>query len=396
MARDYIVVGVEIGTSKVCAVVGEGRETGPIKPLGIGCSPSRGVRKGEVIDFETAQRCLREAIQEASAKADVDIHSIFLGVTGSHLEGYSNRGVVNLPDDRDEIDEMDYEDVEVSARDVVIPQANTFLHSIPQGYYVDGQDGVLNPVGMLGRRLEADFHLIHGVSTRMRNSIRCVKELDLHVEEVAFNGWMAAQMVLTPDERDAGALAIDIGGGTIDYVLYMDGVVRQSGVLAVGGDHITNDLSIGLRIPMARAERLKIDEGSAMGGRNDLIHLKADAGFAGAEIEREMLDTIIHCRMEEALQLVRRALEKEGWLEMLGAGIVLTGGGSQLRGIIELAEEVFDLPARLAFEPGMSKAIADDPKFSTVMGLLYFGRDFYANQPEEPGLLGKLGRIFRR
>ena len=201
-----------------------------------------------------------------------------------------------LPEDRDEIDDQDVEDVKINAREVSIPAQNAFLHSIIQHYHVDGQDGVLNPVGMLGQKLEADFHIIHGVRTRIQNTIRCVKELPLEVEDVVFSALASAQVVLTQHQKNLGALVIDIGGGTTDYILYVDGAVKQSGVLAVGGDHITNDISMGLRIPMARAEKLKIEEGSCVLGNclpGETILLKDDSGFAGKEIERETLNTII-------------------------------------------------------------------------------------------------------
>ena len=261
-------VGLEIGTSKICVVVGEGRPDGTIKILGVGQAPSRGVRKGEIVDFETAMKCVHEAVVDAETKSDVMIRSVYVGVAGSHIQSFNNRGSVALPEDRDEIDEQDIEDVKINAREVSIPAQNAFLHSIIQHYHVDGQDGVLNPVGMLGQKLEADFHIIHGVRTRIQNTIRCVKELPLEVEDVVFTALASAQVVLTQHQKNLGALVIDIGGGTTDYILYVDGAVKQSGVLGVGGDHITNDISMGLRIPMTRAEKLKIEEGSVTLGNS--------------------------------------------------------------------------------------------------------------------------------
>ena len=247
MASSDLLVGLEIGTSKICVVVGESRPDGTIKILGVGQAPSRGVRKGEIVDFETAMKCVHEAVVDAEQKSDVMIRSVYVGVSGSHIQSFNNRGSVTLAEDRDEIDEQDIEDVKVSAREVSIPAQNAFLHSIIQHYHVDGQDGVLNPVGMLGQRLEADFHIVHGVRTRIQNTIRCVKELPLEVEDVVCNALASAQVVLTQHQKNLGALVIDIGGGTTDYILYVDGAVRQSGCLAVGGDHITNDISMGLR-----------------------------------------------------------------------------------------------------------------------------------------------------
>src|SRR4026208_2544206 len=257
MRNNSLMVGLEIGTSKICVVVGESRPDGTLKILGVGQAPSRGVRKGEIVDFETAMKCVQEAGVDARQKSHVMIKSVYVAVAGSHLQSVTNRGCVMLPEDRDEIDEQDVEDVKINAREVSIPAQNAFLHSIIQHYHVDGQDGVLNPVGMLGQKLEADFHIIHGVRTRIQNTIRCVKELPLEVEDVVFAPLASAQVVLTQHQKNLGALVIDIGGGTSHYLVYVDGAVKQSGVLAVGGDHITNDISMGLRIPMARAEKLK-------------------------------------------------------------------------------------------------------------------------------------------
>lgn len=399
MAKDNILVGLEIGTSKVCVVVGEAKLDGPIRILGVGQAPSCGIRKGEIVDFENVHKCVREAIADAEDKSDVTIKAVFAGVTGSHIQSFNNRGCVNLPDDREEIDETDCEDVAISARDVNIPQQNAFLHTILQHYYVDGQDGVLNPVSMLGRMLEADFHIIHGVGNRIRNTVRCVKELGIEVEDVVFNGYASAQAILTQQQKDLGALVIDIGGGTTDYVIYVDGAVKQSGVLAVGGDHITNDISMGLRIPMAKSERLKLEEGDATLGNalpGEAIYLKDETGFAGREVERETLNTIIHYRLREIFELLKRAVDGEPYLPMLGAGIVITGGCSQLRGIGALAQDVFNIPVSVAHSKATSGLIAaaENPQLSTAIGLLRYGQAAYANRPQKGGIFDKVRRIF--
>ncbi|MEI9893872.1 MAG: cell division protein FtsA [Chthoniobacter sp.] len=393
MARDNIVVGLEIGTSKVCVVVGETRGDGTIRILGVGQAPSRGVRKGEIVDFETAGKCIREALVDAEEKSDVMIGSVYLGVTGSHIMGFNNRGAVNIPEERDEICEEDFEDVQSSAREVSIPAPNMFVHSLLQHYYVDGQDGVLNPIGMLGRKLEADFHIIHGVATRIKNSVRCVKEVGPEVLDVVFNPLATAQVLLDQNQKSLGALVVDFGGGTIDYLVYHDGAVQESGSLAIGGDHITNDISLGLRIPMAKAERLKVEEGSVILGSSrpgETIVLKDETGFAGKEIEREMLNTIIHCRVREAFELLKKQLEDEGHLPFLGAGVMLTGGCSLLKGINHLAEEIFGMPVHVTHAQtvsGLTSAF-ENPQFSTAIGLIKYAD---AMQPERPaGLFGRL------
>jgi cell division protein FtsA len=397
MARDHIVVGLEIGTSKVCAVVGETRGDGTIRILGVGQAPSRGVRKGEIVDFETAGKCIREALVDAEEKSDVMIGSVYLGVTGGHVVGFNNRGAVNIPEERDEICEEDFEDVQASAREVSIPAPNMFVHSILQHYFVDGQDGVLNPIGMLGRKLEADFHIIHGVATRIKNSVRCVKEVGPEVLDVVFTPLATAQVLLDQNQKGLGALVVDFGGGTMDYLVYVDGAVKQSGSLAIGGDHITNDISLGLRIPMAKAERLKVEEGSVILGNSrpgETIVLKDETGFAGKEVEREMLNTIIHCRVREAFELLKKRLEEESRLPFLGAGMMLTGGCSLLKGINHLAEEIFGLPAHLTHAQTVSGPTSafENPQFSTAIGLIKYAE---AMQPERPtGLLGRLRKKF--
>src|SRR5919202_1902890 len=397
MANNDLVVGLEIGTSKICVVVGESRPDGTIKILGVGQAPSRGVRKGEIVDFETAMKCVHEAVVDAEQKSDVMIRSVYVGVGGAHIESFNNRGCVLLPEDRDEIDEQDIEDVKISAREVSIPAQNAFLHSIIQHYHVDGQNGVLNPVGLLGQKLEADFHIIHGVRTRIQNTIRCVKELPLEVEDVDFSALASAQVVLTQHQKDLGALVIDIGGGTTDYILYVDGAVKQSGAFAVGGDHITNDISMGLRIPMTRAEKLKVEEGSVTLGNclpGETILLKDESGFAGKEIERETLNTIIHLRLRETFELLKRQLDEEQFINYIGEGIFITGGCSHLKGIDHLAEDIFELPARVSHAQTMSGLTSafENPQFSAAIGLIKYAQAVQVDRPQRRGFT----RIFSR
>src|SRR5215210_7843936 len=395
MASSDLMVGLEIGTSKICVVVGEGRPDSTIKILGVGQAPSRGVRKGEIVDFETAMKCVHEAVVDAETNSDVMIRSVYVGVSGSHIQSFNNRGSVALPEDRDEIDEQDIEEVKLNAREVSIPAQNAFLHSIIQHYHVDGQDGVLNPVGMLGQRLEADFHIIHGVRTRIQNTIRCVKELPLEVEDVVFTALASAQVVLTQHQKNLGALVIDIGGGTSDYILYVDGAVKQSGVLGVGGDHITNDISMGLRIPMARAEKLKLEEGSVTLGNalpGETVLLKDDCGFAGKEIERETLNTIIHMRVRETLELLRSKLDDSVDLHMLGAGVFITGGTSQLKGIDHLAQDIFELPVHVTHAQTMSGLTSafENPQFSAAIGLIKYAHAQSMHMNRRGGWLSRI------
>ena len=385
MAKDNIVVGLEIGTSKICVVVGEAKPDGTMKILGVGQAPSRGVRKGEIVDFDTASKCVRDALVDAEEKSDVEIVGVYVGVTGAHISGFNSRGFVNIPEEEEEIGGRDVEQVRTSACEVSIPAQNMFIHSILQHYYVDGQDGVLNPIGMIGRKLEADFHIIHGVGTRIKNTIRCVKEIPLMVDEVVFNPYAAAQVVLTQHQKSLGALMIDMGGGTTDYIVYVDGAVKQSGSLGIGGDHITNDLSMGLRIPMAKAEKLKVEEGSVILGNalpGETVVLKDEHGFAGKEIEREMLNTIMHMRVRETFELLKRTLQQEKYLDYLGAGIFITGGCSLINGIAHLAGEVFEIPVQAACAQTFSGLTSpfQNPQFATAIGLIKYAQAAHTEQ----------------
>ena len=406
MANDQIFVGLEIGTTKICVIVAEGRSDGTISILGVGETPSRGVRKGEIVDLATVSECVREALLDAEDKTNVEIGNIWVAITGSHLRSFNNRGSFILPEERDVIIEEDLQTVEVNAKEVSLPSANTFLHTIIQSYHVDGNENVLSPIDMVGSRLEADFHIVHGVKNRIQNTLRCLESLKLGIEDVVLSSLASALVVLTQQQKDLGALGVDMGGGTTDYLVYLDGAVRHSGVLAVGGDHITSDISIGLRLPIARAELLKIQEGSAIDpvdSRGGGITLKNDPGFLGCEIDRRSLDTIIHLRIREIFELIRLDIEStgKGVLGMMGAGVMITGGCARLRDIATVAEDVFELPVQLtrAKDVGGATQTFENPQFSTAIGLAKYAMAVSANIPEE-SLLQKmahgLGGLFRR
>src|SRR5271154_6384053 len=259
-----IIVGLEIGTSKICAVVGEQNADGTLNIVGLGQSPARGMRKGEIVDAASAEECVRNAIVEAEQMADVEIRSVYLGVTGGHIRGFNNRGVHPVVSADREISEDDVADVIKNAKAINLPAENTVIHAVRQHFLVDGHDGITDPVGMLGARIAVDMHVVHGNTNRLQNAVRIVKGLQLEVEEVVFNGLASSLALLTNEQKELGALVIDIGGGTTDYVVYSDGVIKHTGVLAVGGDHVSNDLAYGLKVPLGRAEQLKLDHASAV------------------------------------------------------------------------------------------------------------------------------------
>src|SRR6266571_5133729 len=257
-----IIVGLEVGTSKVCAVVGELSSEGALNLIGVGQARSRGVRKGEIADPPTAEEDVRQAIVEAEQMADVEIRSVHLGVTGGHLRGFNNRGVHPVASADREISEDDVQDVIKNAKTINLPAQNHVIHAIRQHFLVDGQDGITNPVGMLGARVEVDVHVVHGNLNRLQNAIRTVKGLQLEVDDIIFSGLASALALLSNEQKELGSLVIDIGGGTTEYVVYANGIIKHTGVLAVGGDHVSNDLAYGLKVPLSRAEQLKLEHGS--------------------------------------------------------------------------------------------------------------------------------------
>lgn len=403
MPKDRLLVGLEIGTTKVCAVVAETRPDGSLRIRGVGETKSAGIRKGEIVDFAKATQCVKDALVDAEEKADAEISSVWAAVTGGHIQSFNNRGITQIPPDRGEIDEEDIRDVESSAREVHIPEQNAFVHTMIQHYYVDNQDGVLNPIGMLGNKLEADFHIVHGIKTRIQNTLRCISDVDVDVEDVVLNSVASAQVVLDQHQKDLGAIVLDIGGGTTDYLVYEGGVIRHTGVLAIGGDHVTNDISIGLRIPIARAERLKMDEGScdiqsAMPG--ETIILKNDLGFSGCEVERSVLNRIIYARIRELFELVEKDITQHCDINLVGSGVMITGGCCQLAGIHEVAEEVFELPVRSASaqEVGGPTSVFQNPQYATAIGVVKYAQ-LMDVAPERRSLFGglsrRLGGLFR-
>ncbi|MCB1091902.1 MAG: cell division protein FtsA [Verrucomicrobiae bacterium] len=400
MARSTIYVGLEIGTSKVCVVVGEVRADGSIKILGVGQHPTAGFSKGEIVDFEAVQQCLHDALVKAEDRSDVMVKNVFLAVTGAHIESLNNRGTIRIGDDQTEITADNLEEVKEIARDVSLPSENAYIHSIIQHYYVDGQEKVLNPVGMLGQKLEADYHIIHGVKTRIQNAIRCVREVPLEVEDIVFSPIAAAQVVLNREAKQQGALLIDIGGGTTEYVLYIEGAVVASGCLGIGGDHITNDLSIVLKIPLTRAEKLKVDRcGARLEGvsEEDYVDLEADTHFKGSKVQQIVVNEIVSARLSEIFELVQERLEPTGQLNKVGKGIFLTGGVSLTDGIAELAEEIFQLPVQRTSSASMSgpAAIFENPQYATPVGLIRYAQLLDEQRPQG-GALSNLGKKFGR
>ncbi|MEJ0091543.1 MAG: cell division protein FtsA [Limisphaerales bacterium] len=400
-----IIVGLEIGTSKICAVVGEQNADSTLNIVGLGQARTLGVRKGEIVDAAQAEECVRNAIVEAEQRADVEIRSVYLGVTGGHLRGFNNRGVHPVVSADREISEDDVQDVIKNAKAINLPAENTIVHAVRQHFLVDGHDSISNPVGMLGARLEVNMHVVHGNTNRLQNSVRLVKGLQLEVEEIVFNGLASSLAVLTSEQKELGALVIDIGGGTTDYVVYADGVIKHTGVLAIGGDHVSNDLGHGLRVPLSRAEKLKLEHGSALldedlKGRT--LTISNELGLPLKTINVEHLQRIMSLRLEEIFQIIASDLEQAGLTEYLRAGVYLCGGGSRAPQIAKLAELVLQMPVSLGQTnsiSGLTSAL-DQPEFLTAIGLAKFGslktRKPKRKWPFGNGIKGTITNFLRR
>jgi cell division protein FtsA len=399
---NHIIVGLEIGTSKVCAVVGEMTAEGALNIVGLGQARSQGVRKGEIVDPRQVEESIRQAIVEAEKMANVEIRSVYLGVTGSHVRGLNNRGVHPVVSADREITDDDVQDVIKNARTINQPVDMSPLHVIRQHFLVDGQDGITDPVGMLGGRLEVDVHVVRGNTNRLQNAIRVVKGMQIEVEEVVFNGLAASLTLLTPEQKELGCLVVDIGAGTTDYVIYVDGVIRHTGVLALGGDHVSNDLSRGLRVSLSRAEQLKLEHGCAFldeSASGQEITVNNSIGFPERSFSLENLHRIMALRIEEIFELVAQDVEDVGLSEYLRAGVFLCGGCTGIPRVAELAEQIFRLPVRVGKTNSISgiKSALDKPEFATAIGLVKFGSLKSPRREPAGSFVGNaLRKIFKR
>ena len=396
-----VIVGLEIGTSKVCAVVGEVNAEGELNIVGLGQARSRGVRKGEICDAPVAEEDVRNAIVEAEHMADVEIRSVYLGVTGAHVRGCNNRGVHQIVSADREISEEDVQDVVKNAKAINRSPENHVIHAIRQHFLVDGQDGIPNPVGMLGSRVEVDMHVIQGNFNRLQNSVRAVKGLQLEVDEIVFTGLASSLALLTNEQKELGALVIDIGGGTTEYVVYSRGVIKHVGVLAVGGDHVSNDLAYGLKVPLGRAEQLKCEHGCALANRANAgpdLTIPNEFGLPQKTVSVENLRRIMGLRLEEVFQLIAQDLEQAGVLDYLRAGVFICGGGARIPQIAQLAEKVLQMPASLGQTNSISglKSAQEHPEFAAAIGLVKVGSKQQRKRTGRKSLAGDIGNTIKQ
>ncbi len=371
------IVALEVGTSMVRALVGELTEEGQLIVSGVGECPSRGVRKGEITDYDNALSCVREALQKAEDNSHVTIEEVHLLVSGGHIRSRVNRGTAPVLNDDGEITAEEIENAEKMARAVSLPTGHDVLHTILQRYLVDENLPVVNPEGLEGTKLAVDMLIVHGQCNAMRNIVKVVRSAQVDVADVAFSGLCAALAVLTPAEKLNGALMIDLGGGTTDFVAYAEERLADAGAFAVGGDHISNDLAFGLRLPLAEAERLKLEFGTAIPDyavRNQTVTASPGTGQPPRQVRLADLQTIVHLRIEETLVLVREQIRQNKLTSKLGSGVVLTGGGARLKKVDQLAEKIFGLPCRIGRPREVSgmTAVMEQPECSAVVGMLRY------------------------
>ena len=379
MSKKDFVVGLDIGTTKICCIVGEVIEAGPnpvIDIVGIGTAPSSGLRKGVVINIDSTVESITKAVEEAELMAGVEITTVYAGIAGGHIKSFNSTGIVAVKDK--EINQADVQRVIDAAKALAIPMDREVIHIIPQEYIIDNQDGIREPIGMSGVRLEAKVHIVTGAVASAQNIVKCANKAGLNVSEICLEPIASAEAVLTQDEKELGVVLVDIGGGTSDIAIFKDGAVVHTGVLAVGGNHITNDIAVGLRTPQHEAEKIKIQYGCAMASLvkpDETIEVGGVGGRKSRVLSRRLLAEIIEPRVEEMFSLIQREVMKSGYHELLSAGVVITGGSTLLEGMPELAEFIFELPVKRGLPLGMGglRDVVNSPKFATGVGLLKYG-----------------------
>ena len=408
MARkERFLVGLDVGTSKVIAIVGEAIDDGGVEIIGIGTAESKGIRRGVVNNVDSAAEAIRKAIEEAELTAGVEIDTVYLALSGAHVKAFNSRGVVAVAGRNREITREDVKRAIDAARGVALPSGREILHVLPQDFVVDDLDGIAVPVGMTGSRLEVNVHVVTGNSSSMQNMVACVNRAQVEVAETVLEQLAASEAVLTQDEKDLGAALVDIGGGTTDFAVFERGSLWHTGVIAVGGDHFTNDIAVGLRMPIPEAEKLKRRAGCALSSmvpEDDTMDVASIAGRRARVMPRRVLSEILQPRAEEICHLLWDEIRKAGFEKALNSGIVLTGGGSLLEGMPEIAEQIFDVPVRRASPEGLG-GLGDhvnDPTFATAVGLVMYARRNYednhlagAGTGRFSPILGRLRNLFK-
>ena len=396
---NQMIVGLDIGTSKVVAIVGEVTPEGELEIIGIGSHVSRGLKKGVVVNIESTVQSIQGAVEEAELMAGCQIHSVFAGIAGSHIRSLNSHGIVAIRDR--EVFRPDIERVIDAAQAVAIPADQKILHILPQEYLVDTQGGVREPLGMSGVRLEAKVHLVTCAVTAAQNIEPCIKRCGLEVEDIILEQVASVYAVLTEDEKDLGVCLVDIGGGTSDIAIFTDGAIRHTAVIPIAGDQVTNDIAMALRTPTKNAEELKIKYACALAslaGENETIKVPGVGGRSDRDLSRQALAEVVEPRYDELFTLIQAELRRSGFEDLVAAGVVLTGGTSKMEGVVELAEEIFHMPVSIGRPHGVSGLadIVKNPIYSTAVGLLQYGAKQQNDDlrlPSNAGMETIVGRV---
>jgi len=397
-----VIVGLDIGTTKVAAIVGEYRGGDEIEVIGIGTAPSKGLKKGIVVNLESTVHSIQRAIDEAELMAGIQIKSVFAGIAGSHIKSLNSHGIVAIKDK--EVTQHDIDRVIDSARAVAIPADQKILHILPQEFVIDQQEGIKEPIGMSGIRLEAKVHMVTSSVSAEQNIVKCIRKCGLDVDDIVLEQLASCSAVLTDDEKDLGVCLIDIGGGTTDLAIFSEGAIKHTAVIPIAGDQVTNDIAVALRTPTKNAEDIKRKYACALTQLADaqqIIDVPSIGDREPRKISAQSLAEIVEPRYEELMLLVQAELRRSGYEDLIAAGMVITGGSSQIRGLMELAEEIFHMPVRMGVPLHVSGLtdVAQNPIYSTAVGLLLYGKDHngraLSNSDDGAGLLSKIKNWFQ-
>lgn len=398
-AKDNLLVGLDIGTSKIVAIVAEIKDEGGLEIIGMGSHPSRGLKKGVVVNIESTVNGIQRAVEEAELMADCKIREVYTGIAGSHIKSFNSHGMVAIKDR--EVTQADVVRVVETAKAVNIPTDQQILHILNQEFIIDGQEDVREPLGMSGVRLEIKVHIVTGAVSAAQNIMKCVRRCGLEVQDLILQPLASATAVLSEDEKDLGVCLIDVGGGTTDIAVFTEGAIRHTAVIPIAGDQITNDIAMALRTPTKDAEEIKIRYGCAytqLANAAQNVEVPGVGERGPRQLSRQTLAEVIEPRVEELYSLVQTELRRSGFEELLSSGIVLTGGTSVMTGMVELGEEVFHMPVRLGlphYLGGLSEVVRN-PRYSTAVGLLLHGLQQRKRRDMVKMTTGSFKQVFER
>ncbi|MCX7628371.1 MAG: cell division protein FtsA [Methylophilaceae bacterium] len=394
-----LIVGLDIGTSKIVAIVGELQPEGDVKIIGLGQSPSRGLKRGVVVNIDSTVASIQRALEEAELMADCKITSVYAGIAGSHIKSINSHGVVKIKDG--EVTQMDVDRVIEMAQAISLPTDQQILHVLTQEFIIDGQEDIREPLGMSGMRLEVRVHIVTGAVAAAQNIVKCVKRCGLEVNDLVLQPLASSMAVLTDDEKELGVCLVDIGGGTTDIAIFKQGAIRHTGIIPVAGDQITNDIAVAFRTPTQYAEDIKITHGCALqqlANPKEIVEVPGVDGRDPRQLSHQTLVEVIEARAEEIYSMVQAELRSSGFEEMIASGVVITGGAANMRGMVELGEEVLHMPVRLGLpgKVGGLTEVVSDPRFSTGVGLVLMGKQQLERQLQAQLESSSFERVWER